>query len=259
MRLKDKVIIVTGSTQGIGEAIARRVVTEGGQVVVHGLERELGEKVAASLGGRAGLVINDLAEAASAEQMVQAAVRAFGRIDGIVNNAAQPARATLEQTDAATFDRIFAINTRAPLLLIRSALPYLKASRGSVLNIGSVNAYCGASNLVAYSMSKGALTTMTRNLADALCYEQVRVNQVNPGWVLTENEKRVMIEGGLPEDWWRNPPKYAAPSGAILSPEHIATAAVYWLGDESRPISGSVVELEQYPIIGRNTVKEDEK
>lgn len=259
MRLKDKVIIVTGSTQGIGEAIARRVVAEGGMVVVHGLERELGEKVASDLGDRAVLVINDLAEAVSAEQIVEAAVGAFGRIDGIVNNAAQPARATLEQTDAATFDRIFAINTRAPLLLIRAALPYLKASRGSVLNVGSVNAYCGASNLVAYSMSKGALTTMTRNLADALCYEQVRVNQVNPGWVLTENEKRVMIQGGLPEDWWKHPPKYAAPSGAILSPEHIATAAVYWLGDESRPISGSVVELEQYPIIGRNTVKEDEK
>jgi NAD(P)-dependent dehydrogenase (short-subunit alcohol dehydrogenase family) len=140
--------------------------------------------------------------------------------------------------------------------LIRAALPFLKAAKGSVLNIGSVNAYSGASNLVPYSISKGGLTTLTRNLADALCGDQVRVNQVNPGWVLTANESKMMTDAGNPPDWWKHPPKHAAPSGELIKPETIAAAAVFWIGDESRPISGSVVELAQFPIIGRNVVIE---
>jgi len=191
--------------------------------------------------------------------LIDATIKAFGKVDAIVNNAATVARSTLESTDVATFDRIIAINLRAPLLLIRTALPYLKLARGSVLNIGSINAYCGAPNLLAYSISKGGLMTMTRNLADALCYDQVRVNQLNLGWVLSENENKLMIAGGLPPDWAEHPPRSAAPSGKLIMPEQIATAAVYWIGDESRPISGSVCEMEQFPVIGRNSIKEKTK
>ncbi|HEY7117066.1 MAG TPA: SDR family oxidoreductase [Tepidisphaeraceae bacterium] len=256
MRLKDKVIIVTGSTQGVGEAIARRFVAEGAKLVIHGLERDLGERVLADLHPNAILHINDLVRPESAQELVDVALRHFGHIDGLVNNAARPLRATLEQTDAATFDYVINLNLRAPLLLIRAALPHLLASRGSILNIGSVNAYCGAANLVPYSISKGGLMTLTRNVADAYCTTGLRVNQINLGWVLTENEKRIMDAGGLPPDWWNNPPREGAPTGRLMLPQEVATAAVYWIGDESRPVSGSVLELNQFPIIGRNTVKE---
>jgi NAD(P)-dependent dehydrogenase (short-subunit alcohol dehydrogenase family) len=256
MRLADKAIIVTGSTQGVGEAIARRFVAEGARVLVHGLERELGERVVAEVGNSAVLHCNDLSKAESAAELVDVAMRAFGRLDGLVNNAATTRRATLEQTDAAVFDWVMATNLRAPLLLIRAAMPHLLASRGAVLNIGSVNAYCGAANLLPYSVSKGGLMTLTRNLADAYCATGVRINQVNLGWILTENEKRVMTDGGLPADWWRDPPRDGAPTGRLMLPEEVATAAVYWMGDESRPVTGSVLELNQYPIIGRNSVKE---
>jgi NAD(P)-dependent dehydrogenase (short-subunit alcohol dehydrogenase family) len=260
MRLKDKVVIVTGSTQGVGEGIARRFVAEGAGVLVHGLERELGERVVAELGGeRAALHVSDLSRAEAAQELVDVCVRRFGRVDGLVNNAAKPLRATLEETDAGTFDYVIALNLRAPLLLIRAALPYLRQSKGSVLNIGSVNAYCGAANLLPYSVSKGGLMTLTRNVADALCYEGVRVNQLNLGWVLTEGEKRLMEAGGHPPDWWRDPPRDGAPTGALMTPEQVATAAVYWVGDESRPVTGSVLELNQYPVIGRNSVKEKDE
>ena len=256
MRLQDKAVIVTGSTQGVGEAIARRFVAEGARVVVHGLERDLGERVAADLGGRAVLHISDLTRPESAAELIDVAVRAFGRLDGLVNNAAKPLRATLEQTDAATFDFVIHLNLRAPLLLIRAAMPHLLESRGAVLNIGSVNAYCGAANLLPYSISKGGLMTLTRNVADACCHTGVRVNQLNLGWILTENEKRIMTDGGLPADWWKDPPRDGAPTGRLMLPEEVATAAVYWIGDESRPVSGSVLELNQFPVIGRNSVKE---
>jgi NAD(P)-dependent dehydrogenase (short-subunit alcohol dehydrogenase family) len=258
MRLKDKVVIVTGSTQGIGEAVARRFAAEGARVVVHGLERELGERVAADLGAGAVFHASDLSKPEAAPELVGVALRAFGRIDGLVNNAASTRRATLEQTDAATFDFFMHLNLRAPLLMIRAAMPHLLESRGAVLNVGSVNAYTGAANLLPYSVSKGGLMTLTRNVADAYSTTGVRVNQVNLGWVLTENEKRVMEAGGHPPDWWKDPPRDGAPLGRLILPEEVAAAAVYWVGDESRPMTGSVLELNQYPIIGRNSVKEKE-
>ena len=255
MRLKDKCIIVTGSTTGIGEAIARRCVAEGARVLIHGLEKDLGQKVVADLKQSAVLHIDDLADPDAAARIVAAAAKAFGKIDAIVNNAAWIVRSNLETTDAALFDRAMSINVRAPMLMIRSAISHLKAMRGCVLNIGSINGYCGEANQLAYSVSKGALITLTRNLADALGADQVRINQLNLGWVLSPNEYALKIKEGLPSDWPDHPPKAFAPSGRIMSPENIAAASVYWLSDESRPVSGSVLEIEQYPVIGRNPIK----
>jgi NAD(P)-dependent dehydrogenase (short-subunit alcohol dehydrogenase family) len=255
MRLKDKVALVTGSTTGIGEAIARRVLAEGGRVVIHGRNAERGRALLAEFSEHAALAIADLADPAAPNQVIDAAIGAFGKLDAIVNNAALVARSDLQSTDVAFFDKMMAVNVRAPLLLVQAAFEHLKRSRGCVLNIGSINAYCGENNLLAYSISKGALMTLSRNLADALCYEGIRVNHFNVGWVLTPNEYEQKRADGLPPDWPQQVEPQFAPSGRILLPEEIAAAAVYWLSDESRPISGSVCELEQYPIIGRNPAK----
>ena len=252
MRLKDKVIIVTGSTTGIGEGMARRFVAEGARVLIHGLEADLGGKVAADLAPNATLHVDDLSDPAAPARVVAAALSAFGKIDCLVNNAAWIVRSNLHTTNAALFDRAMAINVRAPLMLIQAAFSHLKQAQGSVLNIGSINAYCGEGNQLDYSISKGALMTLTRNLADTYGLDKVRFNQINLGWVLSENEYKLKVREGLPADWPDHPPAAFAPSGRIMVPENIATAAVYWLGDESRPVSGSVLELEQYPVIGRN-------
>ena len=257
MRLHGKVILVTGSTTGIGEAIARRVVEEGARVVIHGRDAERGRAMVEQWPGRAVLELADLADPSAAPQLVDAAVRTFGGLDAVVNNAASVARSNLETTDAAFFDKIIAVNVRAPLLLIRAAFPHLKQSRGCVLNIGSINAYCGEANLLAYSVSKGALMTLSRNLADSLAYDHIRVTHFNVGWVLTPNEYKQKIADGLPKDWPEKLDPQYAPSGRLLAPSDIAAAAVYWLSDESRPISGSVLELEQYPMIGRNPTKRE--
>ena len=258
MRLKDKVILVTGSTTGIGEAIARRAVAEGARILIHGRDEERGRALASEWPERAALAIADLADPAAPAKVIETAISAFGALDGLVNNAASVARSDLHSTDAAFFDKVMAVNVRAPLLLIKAAYPHLKKSRGAVLNIGSINAYTGEGNLLAYSISKGALMTLSRNLADTLCYEGIRVNHFNVGWVLTENEYKTKLADGLPKDWPEQVEPKFAPSGRILKPEEIAAASVYWLSDESRPISGSVVELEQYPIIGRNPTKKGE-
>jgi NAD(P)-dependent dehydrogenase (short-subunit alcohol dehydrogenase family) len=256
-RLKDKVIIVTGSTTGIGEAMARRFIAEGARVLVHGRDRERGQKLVDELGrGKAALHVDQLDDPDAGPRTVAAAVKAFGKVDGIVNNAAWIVRSNLETTDAALFDKCMAINVRAPMLLIKAAMPHLKASQGAVLNIGSINGFCGEANQLAYSISKGALITMSRNLADAFGRDRVRVNHFNVGWVLSPNEYKLKMSEGLPPDWPDHPPAAFAPSGKLMTPELIATAAVFWIGDESRPVSGSVLEVEQYPVIGRNPLKE---
>jgi NAD(P)-dependent dehydrogenase (short-subunit alcohol dehydrogenase family) len=255
MRLKDKVILVTGATTGIGRAIAERCVAEEARVLVHGIDRPEGEQLVRALGPSAVLHIDDLVDPESPARTVQAAVSAFGRIDGLVNNASIVPRSTVETTSAALFDRTMAINVRAPLLLIQAAMPHLRATRGCVLNIGSINALSGEATLLDYSISKGALQTLSRNLANAHTLDQVRVNLFNVGWVLSPREYRHQRDQGLPADWPDHVPPVFAPSGRLIKPEEIASAAVYWLSDESRLITGSVVELEQFSLYGRNPVK----
>ncbi len=258
MRLQNKVIIVTGSCTGIGKAIAIRCVAEGARVVVHGLEQPLGEDVVATLGNdKAVLHIEDITIEGAPQRLVDLALKSFGRLDAVVNNAALVISSNIHTTDLPFMRNVLEINTVAPFALIKAALPHLTANRGCVLNIGSVNAYSGEPNLLPYSMSKGALMTMTRNLGDTLHRENgVRVNQINPGWVLTETETRRKRDQGLADDWYTKVPAVYAPAGRILWPTEIAAAAIYWLSDESGPISGQVVDLEQHPFIGRNPRKD---
>lgn len=260
-RLTDKVVIVTGSGTGIGRAIAIRAATEGAAIIINDRLADLVPSAVAAVKAavaEARVVghVEDLTAVDCPERLVQVAVDNFGRLDAIVNNAAVITNGDIHTTDAAAFERTLAINTLAPLRLIQAALPQLRATRGSVLNIGSVNAWCGEPNLLPYAISKGALMTLTRNLGDVLFREEgVRVNQINPGWVLTENEAARKQADGLAADWPSHLPREFCPTGRLIKPEEIAAAAVYWLADESGPISGQVVDLEQHPFIGRNPPK----
>lgn len=259
MKLQNKVVIITGSTTGIGKAIAIRCVAEGAKVILHGLEYDLGEEVRNELGRSNSILhIEDISVEGAPQRLVDLAINAFGRLDAVVNNAAMVVSSNIHTTDLEFFRRVLEVNTLSPFELIKAALPQLSRNRGCVLNIGSVNAWSGEPNLMAYSVSKGALMTMTRNLGDSLHRENgVRINQINPGWVLTETEilrKRIQ---GLADDWYKHVPVAYAPSGRILQPSEIAAAAIYWLADESGPVSGQVMDLEQHPFIGRNPPKDE--
>jgi NAD(P)-dependent dehydrogenase (short-subunit alcohol dehydrogenase family) len=258
MRLENKVLIVTGSTTGIGKAIAVKAAREGASLVIHGLEEDWGKAVVNQIGNeKAVLHVEDICAEGAAERLVELAINRFGKLDAVVNNAAAVVSSNIHTTDNAFLRKVLEVNTIAPYALIRAALPHLTAQRGCVLNIGSVNAWSGEPNLFAYSVSKGALMTMTRNLGDTLHRENgVRVNQINPGWVLTETEIERKKNHGLPADWYKEIPDVYAPAGRILKPEEIAAAAIFWLSDECGPVSGQVMELEQHPMIGRNPPKD---
>lgn len=250
--LKGRVIVITGSTSGVGFGTAQAALAGGAKVFIHGPTAEEVEKASIALGGVPGLAA-DLREPRTGGDIIEAALAAYGRIDGVVNNAGIFPRATLAETSAAFFDEIFAINARAPLLVAQRAVAAFKAQGqgGAIVNIGSVNAYAGAYNLLAYSMSKGALMTMTRNLADAYATDLIRVNQLNLGWILTEGEKAIQRQEGQPDDWYLNVPRAVAPIGHLLTPELVAKHILFWLDEASAPVTGQVYEVTQTAFLGR--------
>ena len=256
--LEGRIILITGSTGGIGLAIARACLEQGATIILHGREEERTRRAASTLGPEVGFVVADLMHPQAPDQIIGEITQKHGGIDGLVNNAARLDRSDIDSFSPQTFEAMMAVNVRAPLGLIQAALPFMKKRKngGSIVNIGSTNAYCGAPNLLLYSMTKGALMTATRNLGDALGAENIRINQLNVGWTLTESEVEIQRAEGHPHDWMEHIPKVFSPSGTILRPEQVARHAAFWLGDDSAPITGQVVDIEQYPVIGRNKVSE---
>jgi len=249
--LTDRVAVVTGSSSGIGRGIALHFARLGAAVVVHGTNTAHGDAVVAAIreaGGRALFIAADLSDTDDCQGIIRTAAREFGRVDVLVNNAADVAPGTIETVPLALWDRILAVNLRAPFILMQAVIPHMRArGGGSIVNIGSVNAYIGEPKLCPYSVSKGGLMTLTRNAAAFLNQYRIRVNQLNVGWTLTEGEHRVKLLEGKGEGWLEDAVR-TRPFGRLLEPQDIAYAAAYFASDESSCITGSVMDMEQYPV-----------
>jgi NAD(P)-dependent dehydrogenase (short-subunit alcohol dehydrogenase family) len=245
-RVADKVVIVTGAGSGIGRGIALHLAAEGAHVVVADRDVDGGQATAASVSGTgsAVFVAVDVAGEESCRALVEAAVRRYGRLDGLVNNAGIYPRATLEETTLAFFDTMIAINLRGPFLLCREAVPHMvRAGGGCIVNIGSIHGDAGARNLAAYAVSKGGLLTLTRHVARSYARHRVRANLINPGWVITEGEIRTEATQGIGEEWLRQ--KGAErPMGRHQTPDDIAHAVVYLISDESSQLTGSHLHVD---------------
>jgi NAD(P)-dependent dehydrogenase (short-subunit alcohol dehydrogenase family) len=244
--LSGKSAVVTGSTQGLGAAIARAFVREGARVVLSGRSREKGEALARDLAPNAVFQTTDLRKVEDCRALVARAREALGPIDILVNSAALSARSTLETFTPESFDEVVHTNLRAPLLLAQAALPDLIARGGAIVNIGSINAYMGEPSLLVYAATKGALQTASRNLAHTLKHERVRVYCLNCGWIDTDGERAMMASLGHPPDFIETHGK-VFPLGRILKPEEVAEVVVFLASDRAAPFSGQVIELEQFP------------
>jgi NAD(P)-dependent dehydrogenase (short-subunit alcohol dehydrogenase family) len=250
--LTGRVALITGSTSGIGKGIAFQLAALGASVVVSGRsERRGGEVVDAitATGARATFIACDLTDEADCRALVQRAADHFGRLDILVNNAADTSRGDVATTQIDDWDRIFAINVRAPFILMQAAVPHLeRQGGGAILNIGSINAYIGEPKLTAYSASKGALQTLTKNAAAQLNTKKIRVNVINAGWTLTEGEDKVKREQEGKGDEWLEEAVKTRPFGRMLEPADIAYAVAYYVSDAGACVTGSVMDLEQYPV-----------
>lgn len=254
-RLEGKVALVTGSTSGIGAGMAELFASEGARVLIHGRDEQAGERVIERIAAgvpreRLAFARADLLVVDECRGLVARAGEVFGGLDVLVNNAGDFARGTLESTTEELYDRQMALNLRAPFFLMQAAVPLMRVrGGGSIVNIGSVNAYIGGSNLCAYSATKGGLMTLTKNVAQQLRHDRIRVNQLNVGWTLTEGEHRVQTKETGREDWL-DAALATRPFGRLLSPLDIAHAALLFASDEGALITGSVLDVEQGPVGG---------
>jgi len=249
--LQGKVAIVTGGTQGLGAAIAQLFAQRQARgVVICGRNQSKGEAQAAhlrSLGTEALYVQADLGTVEDCRKVVQQADETFHRVDMLVNAAAITDRGTILDTEPELFDRMFAVNLRAPFYLMQESIRIMRREQitGSIVNIGSMSAMAGQPFLAAYCTSKGALATLTRNTAYALLRNRIRVNGLNIGWMASEGEDRIQREFHHADDDWLQKAAAAQPNGRLVDPHEVARAVAFLCSEESGLMTGSVIEYDQ--------------
>lgn len=247
VELAGKAILVTGAASGIGRAVAELAARSGAEALVL-VDRNAAAlaEVAAGIAGAEAWVA-DLGAPGAATEAARAAVARMGRIDGLVNAAALTDRASFETATEADWERLFAVNARAPFFLMQAAIRDMLAREapGVIVNVLSVNAHCGEPELAVYAATKGALLTLTRNAAHAQLARRIRVNGINLGWARTPGEHRMQTEvlGGA-EDWAET---VAAemPLGRLIEPQEVARHVAWLLSDASAPMTGVAMDLDQ--------------
>ena len=251
-RLEGKIAVVTGGTQGLGATIAKTFAERGAKgIVICGRTTAKGEAKAADIGRATGsrviYVQADLERVEDARKVVAACDAAFGRVDVLVNAAAITDRGTILDTTPELFDRMFAINVRAPFFLMQEAIGIMRRERteGTIVNIGSMSAKAGQPFISAYCASKGALETLTKNTAYAVLRNRIRVNGLNIGWMSSEGEDRIQREyHGADRDWLEQAAA-RQPFGRLVDPAEVARACAYLSSAESGLMTGSMICFDQ--------------
>lgn len=251
-RLDGKVAVVTGGTQGLGAAIARAFAEAGAAgLVTCGRNADKGEAVAKEINEATGVPVRfvqaDLAMVGDCRKVIAMADEAFGTIHTLVNAAGLTDRGNLLNTSEELFDRMFAINTRAPFFLMQDAAKVMirEGVEGTIVNIGSASAMAGQPFIAPYCASKGALQTLTRNSGYALMRNRIRVNQLNIGWMASDGEDRIQREyHGADENWLEDAAKQQ-PFGRLLDPAEVARAACFLASDDSGMMTGSIIHFDQ--------------
>ena len=250
-RIDGRVAIVTGGTQGLGEEIAGLFAERGAKgLVICGRNAEKGKAVAERLTGRGcktEYVKADLGVLEDCRKVVAAADAAFGRVDILVNVAGLTDRGTIWDTSPELFDRMFAVNVRAPFFLMQDSLKIMRREgiRGSVVNILSMSAHGGQSFISAYCGSKGALATLTKNVAFSVMRHGIRVNGLCIGWMDTPGEDSIMRRYHGAQDGWKDEAEAQLPTGRLLKVDEVARAVAFLASEESGLMTGSIIDFDQ--------------
>ena len=250
MRLKDRITLVTGAGNGIGEATAKRFAEEGAVVIVTDIDVDAARRVAEDIkaaGRQAEAHVQDVSDEGDWQGLVASIVAAHGRLNVLVNNAGIAVPANVEDETLEGWRKTHAVNTEGVFLGCRAVIPAMKTLGGSIINISSIEGIVGDPNTPAYNASKGAVRIFTKSVA-LHCAAQgypIRVNSLHPGFILT-----LMVEKGL-----EMMPKEVSeamlarvlgeiPLGAMGEPQDIANGCLFLASDESRYMTGSELIID---------------
>ncbi len=250
-RFDDKVLLLSGASRGVGEHVARQAKARGARgLVLVGRDEQAGEGLANDLTGdgtTAIFVKADLSLPDEPKRIVDVVDREFGVVHGLLNSAAETSRGSVWNTTPEMFDKMMAVNVRAPFMLIQHCAILMKRNGvpGSVVNIGSVTGWGGDVALTHYAISKGALHTLTRNCAFSLMRDRIRVNLLNPGWMDTPTEDQTQRKWHGATDGWLEAAEKQQPLGRLIKPDELARTICFLLSDESGLMTGAIIDFDQ--------------
>ena len=256
--LAGRYAVITGGTQGLGRATAELFAARGAAgIIVGGRNAERGRAVADELtsgGCRCVFVQGDIADIGACRRIIAAADEAFGTLHVLANVAALTERGSIWDTTTGFFDRMMAVNVRAPFFLMQDAIKLMarEGVAGSIVNVSSVASHGSEPFLCPYAASKGALNVLTKNVAYSVARHRIRVNAINLGWMDSDGEdviQRRYHSGGRE---WLAAAEAKMPFGRLLKPDEVARTIAYLSSDESGMMTGALLDLDQ-SVVGGGT------
>ncbi len=250
-RMDHKICVIVGATQGLGAAVARRLAAAGAAgIVITGRNETRGNAVAKEIAQTFGVptlfLSADLASVADCKRVIAETDKRFGRVNVLVNAGASTERGTILDTSPELFDRMFAINVRGPFFMMQEAIKLMirDGVEGAICNIGSISALAGQPFINPYCASKGALTTLTANTAFSVMRNRIRVNQLNIGWMASDNERELQAaESGDPD--WLKKAESQQPFGRLIDPDEAARAINFLVSEDAGLMTGAIVNFDQ--------------
>ena len=251
IQFQDKVIVITGSTQGIGEETAKLFAQRGAKAItICGRNEEKGNTVKKhieDIGSKCLYIKADLATGVDCRNVITSTEKSLQTIDSLINTAGFTERGTILSTTLDNYEKNFNINTRAPFLLMQESIKIMRRDKikGTIANILSMAAYSGMPFLTAYSSSKGALAIMIKNIANALSADQIRVNGLNIGWTDTPGEDVTQKKFHNAGNDWIEQTEKNLPFKKLTKPIDVARGLAFLCSEESGMMTGSIVDFDQ--------------
>jgi NAD(P)-dependent dehydrogenase (short-subunit alcohol dehydrogenase family) len=246
MRLKNQVAIVTGGSQGIGEAIARRYAAEGAKIAIVNRAVGKGQAIADSIrkvGGEAHAFAADLSKVTEIDRVVAAVLGAYGSVDILVNNAGAYFLSEVGKTKEAEFDEMLATNVKGVFFMCQALLPeFERRRRGKIVNIGSIFGHTGFPGSAGYCGTKAAIHLMTKTLGIELRERNIQVNAIAPGFTETPLNSGYRASN---EEWMRRADERFGGPGVWMKPEELAGAAVFLASSDSDSVTGTIVFVDR--------------